>query len=314
MAHDSDPFNRWEAGQELAGRLILAAAAAGGSRVDWPSSFASAAARIIDGARADPAFAAEALALPSEATLAEAMAVVDPDALFAARMGLRSFIGATLGERLHALYAEFAPSGAYRPLPAEAGRRALRHLCLDLIAAAEPATGCELAYRQFSAADNMSDQYAALALLAHHEGAQSEAALGEFHERWRNEALALDKWLLVQATSRRPDTLAVVRRLLAHPDFDLRNPNKVYALLRGFGANHVRFHAADGAGYRFLAEQTLALDAINPQVAARMARCFDRWRRFDAGRQAHARASLERLAGHGSLSRDVAEIVGRALG
>lgn len=314
MAHDSDAFNRWEAGQELASRLILAAA--GGSGADWPASFAAAAARILDAALdgADPAFAAEALALPSEATLAEAMAVVDPDALFAARMGLRSFLGAQLAERLHALYARLAPSGAYRPLPAEAGRRSLRHLCLDLIAAADPASGCALAYRQFATADNMSDQFAALTLLAHHEGPQSEAALGEFHARWRNEALALDKWLQVQATSRRPDTLPVVRRLLAHPDFDLRNPNKVYALLRGFGANHVRFHAADGAGYRFLAEQTLALDAINPQVAARLARCFDRWRRFDAVRQAHARGALERLAGHSELSRDVAEIVGRALG
>ncbi|MBK1681621.1 aminopeptidase N [Rhodocyclus tenuis] len=332
MAHDSDAFNRWEAGQQLASRLILAAAerlaaipadtetntqARAAVASDWPASFAAAAARIldavIDGASADPAFAAEALALPSEATLAEEMSIVDPDALFAARSGLRRFLGTRLSERLHTLYAALAPSAAYRPTSADAGRRALRHLCLDLIAAANPEAGCALAARQFAAADNMSDQYAALVLLAHHGGAAAEQALADFHARWRHEALALDKWLLAQATSRRPDTLAVVRRLLAHDDFDLRNPNKVYALLRGFGANHVRFHAADGAGYRFLAEQTLALDAINPQVAARLARCFDRWRRFDAGRQAQARAALERLAAHDGLSRDVAEIVNRAL-
>ncbi|MRD72439.1 aminopeptidase N [Rhodocyclus tenuis] len=333
MAHDSDAFNRWEAGQQLASRLILGAAArlsALPANADesvaarevaaneWPESFANAAARIldavIDGTSADPAFAAEALALPSEATLAEEMAVVDPDALFAARIGLRRFLGTRLSERLHTLYESLAPSGAYRPTSADAGRRALRHLCLDLIAAADAEAGCALAARQFATADNMSDQYAALVLLAHHGGAAAEQALADFHARWRHEALALDKWLLAQATSRRPDTLAVVRRLLAHADFDLRNPNKVYALLRGFGANHVRFHAADGAGYRFLAEQTLALDAINPQVAARLARCFDRWRRFDAGRQAQARAALERLAAHAGLSRDVAEIVSRALG
>ncbi|MBK5913548.1 aminopeptidase N [Rhodocyclus purpureus] len=321
MAHDSDPFNRWEAGQQLATRLLLGAAARSASEPtvadEWPDSFAVAAARILDSALApggDPAFAAEALALPSEATLAEEMAVVDPDALFTARMGLRAFLGQRLRERLETLYEKLAPSGPYRPLPADAGRRALRSLCLDLITAADPDAGCALAARQFAAADNMSDQYAALALLAHHDRPEAAAALAEFHARWQKEALAIDKWLLVQATSRRPDTLSVVRRLTKHRDFDLRNPNKVYSLLRGFGANHVRFHAADGTGYRFMAEQTLALDAINPQVAARLARAFDRWRRFDAGRQAHARQALERLAGNASLSRDVSEIVGRALG
>jgi aminopeptidase N len=145
-------------------------------------------------------------------------------------------------------------------------------------------------------------------------GPERQEALDRFYDRWQQEALVLDKWLLVQATSRRADTLAEVVRLVAHPAFDLRNPNKVYSLLRGFGANHLHFHAADGSGYRFLAEQTLRLDAINPQVAARLARCFDRWKKFDEGRQAHARAALESMRRQAGLSRDVAEIVGRALG
>ncbi len=316
LAHDDDPFNRWEAGQRLAGRLILGAAAAllEGRRPVWPEAFLAAAARVVEGAADDPAFAAEALALPAEATLAEEMASVDPDALHAARNGLRRFLAVRLEALWRDTYAGLAPRGPYRPDSAEAGRRALRNLCLSYLGEPDGEAARELALAQFESADNMTDQYAALAALSNSEGPQRRHALDAFHGRWQGEALVLDKWLAVQAGSRRPDTLAEVIALTGHRDFDLRNPNKVYALLRGFGANHVRFHAADGAGYRFLAEQILKLDAINPQVAARLARCFDRWRRFDAGRQAHARAALATLADHAGLSRDVGEIVARALG
>jgi len=170
-----------------------------------------------------------------------------------------------------------------------------------------------MAKQQFDRADNMTDQFASLSVLAQSEGGERQQALNAFYARWKDEALVIDKWLQVQASSRRPGTLAEVERLVEHPAFDLRNPNKVYALLRAFGNNHVRFHAADGSGYRFLAEQTRQLDAINPQVASRLARCFDRWRKFDDGRQSHARAALEMLRNHTGLSRDVAEIVERSL-
>jgi aminopeptidase N len=138
--------------------------------------------------------------------------------------------------------------------------------------------------------------------------------LDAFYQRWQGEALVIDKWLQVQATSRLANTLDEVRRLVEHPAFDLCNPNKVYALLRAFGGNHLRFHAADGSGYRFLSEQICRLDSINPQVASRLARCFDRWSRFDIGRQAHARAALETVRRHAGLSRDVCEIVEKSLG
>lgn len=159
----------------------------------------------------------------------------------------------------------------------------------------------------------MTDQFAALATLAQFECDERVAALDTFYQRWQTEPLVIDKWLQVQATSRCVSTLAEVERLVGHPAFDMRNPNKVYALLRAFGSNHVRFHAADGTGYRFLAEQTAKLDAINPQVASRLARCFDRWRKFDTGRQAHARAALQTLRAHAGLSADVFEIVDSAL-
>ncbi len=315
LAHDSDAFNRWEAGQRLASRLILAATAtiSAGGTPTWPASFAQAAARVLAAAEADPAFAAEALSLPGEATLAEQLEVVDPDALHAARNGLRRFLAEQLAAQFQACYERLAPSAAYRPDPADAARRALRNLCLGYLGETDSPAGRALAFSQFKAADNMTDQFASLAVLAQSEGDERKEALAAFYARWQGEALVIDKWLQVQSTSRRPATLAEVSALVAHPAFDLRNPNKVYALLRAFGSNHVRFHAADGSGYRFLAAQTLQLDAINPQVAARLARCFDRWRKFDKQRQSHARAALESLRQHQGLSRDVFEIVSRSL-
>jgi aminopeptidase N len=170
-----------------------------------------------------------------------------------------------------------------------------------------------LAYEQFRAADNMTDAMAALAALANLDCPEREPALAAFYAKWKDEPLVVDKWLAVQSTSRLPGTLARVTELLGHPAFDLKVPNKVYALVRGFSANHVRFHAADGGGYAFLADQVIALNALNPQIAARIARGFDRWSRFDEGRKAHARRQLERIRDTEGLSKDVAEIIGKAL-
>jgi aminopeptidase N len=166
---------------------------------------------------------------------------------------------------------------------------------------------------QFDRADNMTDAMAALSTLANCDCPERRDALDRFYSQWKAEPLVVDKWLGVQATSRLPNTLAEVIRLMSHEAFNIRNPNKVYALIGGFRGNQVRFHAADGAGYRFLADQVIALDALNPTVAARMARGFDRWRKFDDGRQAHARAALERIRDVQGLSTDTFEVISRAL-
>jgi aminopeptidase N len=316
MGHDSDPFNRWEAGQRLASGILLRGtqAIAHGESMHVPAGFIDAFRRVLTGAAADPAFAAEALMLPTETVLAEQMAVVDPDALHAARNHLRQTIARELRADLQAAYANFRTDGPYRPDADAAGRRALRNLCMGYLAELREPAFYSLASAQFHAADNMTDAMAALMTLANHDCPERTAALAAFYERWKDEALIVDKWLSVQATSRLPSTLAEVRALLVHPAFDLRNPNKVYSLIRGFtGANHVRFHAADGSGYAFAADQIIALDRINPQVASRIARAFDRWKRFDTGRQAHARRELERIQRTEKLSRDVGEIVTRAL-
>jgi len=319
LAHESDPFNAWEAGQRLATQLILDAAtaiAAGRSAV-WPAGFVDAARLLLQTqATRGAAFVAEALTLPGETTLAELMPVVDPDALHAARNGLRRHLAEQLESEFAALYAGLAVRDAYAPTSEQAGRRALRNLCLGYLLELDTPAIRELALQQYRSADNMTDQFAALTALANVNAAdcpQREEALADFYTRWKDEALVVDKWLQAQSTSRRPDTLATVKALTAHPAFEIGNPNKVYSLIRAFGANLVRFNAADGSGYAFIADQVLALHDRNPQVASRLARCFDRWRKFDAARQGHARAALERIRDHADLSRDVAEVVGRSL-
>jgi aminopeptidase N len=305
LGHDDDPFNRWEAGQRLAAGIIL--------RQDGEPSiaFLQAIQRLLQDP--DAAFVAEALALPSEAFLAEQLAVVDPDALHAARNRLRRRIAEALKDELLAVYRASEVPGPYAPEAAAIGRRALRNVALGLLMELGTLDLRALCYEQFAQSDNMTESIAALGCLANSDCLERVKALESFYERWQSEPLVVDKWLAVQASSRLPGTLARVRELLSHPAFDLRVPNKVYALIRSFSANHVRFHAPGGEGYAFLADQVLALDRINPQVGARMARGFDRWRKFDAGRQAKARAQLERLRDADGLSRDLAEIVTRAL-
>jgi aminopeptidase N len=302
MAHDDDPFNRWEAGQRLAASTILEAKGA-------PTAAFMAAARELLRDR-DPAFAAEALSLPAETFLAEQLEVVDPDALHESRNRLRRELGRALEQDLLSVYRELKGDSAYSPDARSIGRRALRNLCLSYLVEAGHSA---LAYQQFRAASNMTDAMAALTALANVDCPERLPALDSFYARWEREPLVVDKWLAVQATSRLPGTLARVHELLSHPAFDIKVPNKVYALIRAFASNHVRFHAADGSGYAFLADQVIRLDALNPQVAARMARAFDRWKKFDAGRQAKARAALERIRDTKNLSRDVGEIVTKAL-
>ena len=316
MAHDADPFNRWEAGQRLATTLMLKGIEdfRAGRPFGAPEAFVDAFARVLADAPADPAFAAEALSLPSETYLAEQMAVVDPDAIHAVRVGFARTLGQVLRDELMAAYAANAVTGPYSPDAEAAGRRALRNLSLAYLMETQTDDACALAYAQLNAGENMTDAGAAVAILADFDCAQRTEALETFYAQWKDEPLVIDKWLRVQAMSRLPGTLEEVRRLIDHPAFSIRNPNKVYALIGGFAmANHVRFHAADGSGYAFLTDQVIALDRLNPQVASRMARAFDRWKKFDAGRQAHARAALERIRATTGLSKDVAEIVTKAL-
>jgi len=315
LSHDSDAFNRWEAGQRLAMNVILGGVEAirAGRPFAVPESLVRAFARLLEDAPADPAFAAEAIALPGEGYIAEQLERVEPDAIHSARNQVRRALARGLRRRFEDLYDGMSLAGSYSPDAESAGKRSLRNASLSYLMELDESGIRGRCVAQFRDADNMTDRMAALTALANCDCPERAQALSAFYGEWKDEPLVVDKWLAVQASSRLPGTLEEVRQLTQHPAFELKNPNKVYSLIRTFAANHVRFHAADGSGYEFLAEQILALDPLNPQVAARMARAYDRWRKFDDGRQGHARAALTRIRDSQGLSPDVYEVVSKAL-
>ena len=310
-AHDTDAFARWEAGQQYATGLLLDTIAAiqrGETPVVEPALVQAMEANL-DGA--DPAFVAEALTLPNEAFLADQMAVVDPDAIHAARDLTRKAIAAGLQEKLAAQYERLTDTGPYTTDGAAVGRRSLRNTCLAYLSAFGDPT---LAKAQFGAGGNMTDVLAALSVLSGIDCPERDAALASFHAKWHDDALVLDKWFGIQAMSPLPNTMEAVRALSSHPDFDLRSPNRVRALVSSFTFNQVRFHAADGAGYRFLADTIIRLDPDNPQIAARMVSSLGQWRRFGAGRQAPMQAELARIVALPGLSKNTFEMATKSLG
>lgn len=323
MAFDTDPFNRWEAGQRLAMGILLRGVKAlrrdPQAAEDWiPTSYVEAIRHLLASAfqpGGDPSLVAEALVLPLEMVLAEQMDVTDPDAIHGARLALRRHVARELREPLLEAYHALKPEGPYSPEGRQAGPRTLRNTCLAYLAELGDVPSRALVLAHYEHAANMTDTMAALATVANLDIPARRQVLDHFYAKWKYEALVVDKWLQVQATSRLAGTLEAVRSLMSHEAFDLRNPNKVYSLLRAFcAANPKHFHSADGSGYRFAADVILQLDPLNPQVASRIARSFDRWRKFDAGRQAHAQEQLRRIQAQSSLSGDVAEVVGKSLG
>ncbi len=316
-AHDGDSFNRWQAAQTLAVRLLTRSTKAirAGEAPLYEPAYADALRRVLAGAAADPAFAALALSLPGEADLAREIGQdIDPDAIHLARDAVRADIGRTLADPLRANYDQLADPGPYMPDAASAGRRSLRSVTLDLIAAGDRPGGVELARAQFAAATNMTDQLSALAILAQVPGPAREDALAAFYADFRDDALVIDKWLMLQAIQPDADVLDRIRGLMEHTAFSIKNPNRVRALIGSFATgNPTRFNAADGSGFDFIANMVVTLDRFNAQVAARLLSSFKSWRSLELGRQAKARAALERVAGTAKLSADVADIASRSL-
>jgi aminopeptidase N len=323
LAHDSDPFNRWEAGQRLATRelLALASRAASGMPLELDDSVVAAFARVLTDKTLSPAFRELALILPSEAYLAEQMAESNPAAVHTARQFVRKRLANALKNEWLAVYEANLTPGAYEATPQAGGHRALKNLALSYLAELDdPADAVRLASAQYASANNMTDRAAALSALlsaaAASGGNDAQNALEDFYQRFENEPLVIDKWFALQATQRgsaqRP-TIEIVRKLMAHPAFNLKNPNRARSLIFSFcAANPAQFHAEDGSGYAFWAEQVIALDALNPQVAARLARSLELWRRFTPTLRDGMRAALEKVAAQ-VKSRDVREIVEKAL-
>nr|WP_315253437.1 aminopeptidase N [uncultured Duganella sp.] len=313
--HDSDPVNRWEAGQRLAMERLLkltsqvAAHGAAGLKLD--QTFINAMRSVLTDDTLDPAFRELALILPSETIIAEQMDVVDPQAIHSARQFMRRTIGAALKRELLAQYHANQTPGEYSPDALSAGKRALKNLCLSYLLVAPADEELKLVQQQLETATNMTDRSAALVSLIH-SGADAGAYLSAFYQAFDNEALVIDKWFAMQAAA--PTTnVAAVRELMKHPAFTLKTPNRARALIFNFtNANPSQFHAADGSAYEFWAEYVIKLDAINPQVAARLARAMDRWRRYAPALRAKMKQALEQVAAQ-KLSNDVAEVITKAL-
>jgi aminopeptidase N len=260
----------------------------------------------------DPAFIAEALLLPSESFIGDQMPVVDPDAIGAAREALRIDIGTALESHWRAAYDDtHADHYVYAPGPK--GARRLHTVALGYIAASGAVDAPRIAMRQFDRADNMTDRQGALGVLVNGDAPERAEALAAFYARYRDDALVLDKWFSTQAFSMRADTVDAVIALAEHPDFTLGNPNRVRSLVGAFANNQRAFHHASGRGYRFLADNVLAVDRLNPQTAARLVPPLGRWRRFGEARAALMRAELQRILASPGLSRDVYEQVSKSL-
>jgi len=315
LSFDSDPVNRWEAGQRLTLKLLLPSIAdyQKAREPRFPDYLANAFGHVLTDGLKDPAFAAEALALPLEVYIAEQLPVIDPDAVHQVRLAMRRFLAERLKTGLRKTYDACVVTGTYSPDAASAGRRALRNLCLAYLMERDDPEVRHMCVKQLDEADNMTDALAALIALSNCDCPERKVALEQFYRKWQDEPLVVDKWLGVEASSRLPGTVGRVSELTSHPAFTLENPNKVYALIGSFGVNQVNFHAADGSGYNFMQEQIIALDPINPQVAARMARNFERWKRFEPKRKELMKTALEAVSTVHGLSKETAEVVSKAL-
>ena len=316
-AYDSDPFNRWQALQTIATQLLIenVKLVRSGTLPKSDERLLLALSRLVEDVSLEHAFVALALVPPGEGDIAREIGRdIDPDAIYRARHALRLDIGHRLGPALSTVYDRLSVAGGYSPDAASAGRRSLRNVTLDLMATGGAAEAIARAARQYADADNMTDRMAALTTLSLHDGAERERALADFYQRYANDALVVDKWFSLQAASPRPDTLDRVRELTKHAAFSMTNPNRVRALIGAFAqGNPTQFNRADGAGYDFVAGAILALDPKNPQIAARLATAFRSWRTLEEGRRNKAEAVLRRIQTTRGLSRDLSDIVERAL-
>lgn len=320
LAHDSDAFNRWEAGQRLAMRrlLKLTAAVQQGETLSLDDMLIEALRAALNDRQLDPAFRELLLTLPSEATIAEQMAVVDPQSIHIARQFLRNSLSQHLRADFLSAYEENLTPGKYSPDAHSAAKRGLKNLALSYLAEWQDESTFALAKTQYDGAENMTDRMAALSALTHFSGNARQAkvvaqTLQRFYRQFKQDALVIDKWFSLQAMARNTD-VNKMRELMRHPAFNLANPNRARSLIFAFcNANPSQFHAPDGSAYAFWAEMVIALNKLNPQVAARLARSLDRWKKYPKHLQAAMRSALQQVAESKKLSKDVAEVVSKAL-
>ena len=316
FAHDPDPFNRWDAGQTLAINTLLELVKQlqTGAEPALDDDFVEAFRATLEHTSLDPALITQALTLPSESYLADQCETVDVDAIYQAREFVRTTLAERLQESFARIYRSYDHQEDYRFDAEHMAQRSLKNLCLGYLTEVDNPQARERCLDQLQHANNMTDTLAALSALAQHAWPERELQLHHFYAKWQHDPQVVDKWFGIQAGSRLPDTLEQVRKLLHHPAFRLTNPNKVRALIGRFCmGNPVRFHAANGEGYHFLADRVIELDGINPQMAARLVSALSRWKRFDVNRQTLMQTQLQRIVERSKVSRDVFEIVSKSL-
>jgi len=310
MAHDSDAFNRWDAAQTFAQDILLNLAEHYQARetLRLDALFVESFGKILNDERLDGSIRAMMLDLPEERLLAQAQNIMDFEALYHAREFVRCTIAEHFETDLRNLYYAQMMS-TYQNDKASVAKRRLKKRALQYLTALSKPDTTALALHQFETANNMTDAQTALECLVEIGGVACEKALQSFYNKWQHDPLVLDKWFAFQAQSKAKDTFEKVKMLIKHSDFNMRNPNRVRALLATFGRNAVRFHEQHGGGYQFIADQVLVLDEINPQIAARLVSHFNNWRKLDETRQALIEKQLQRIEQHSHLSNDVREIV-----
>lgn len=312
LKHDTDGYNRWDAGQQLAYRFIL-------KLIENPNTdikmIVDVYRDILEHDHHDKSFIAELLTLPSEVYIGEQMPVIDVDGIYKARLFLRKQLAQQLQQQFLAHYHDHAFVRPYSNDRESIGRRRLQNVCLSYLMLLGDAEILKHCMRQFENADNMTDVLGALNTLVDIDCAERKYALDEFYRKWQHDSLVMDKWLAIQARSELPDNLSRVKALMQNPAFDIKNPNKIRSLIGVFcHDNIVQFHDKSGAGYEFLTEQVLKLDPLNPQVAARLLEPMTHWQRYDAARQQLMRNCLERIVKTEGLSKDTYEIAAKSLG
>ncbi|XP_026403811.1 puromycin-sensitive aminopeptidase-like isoform X2 [Papaver somniferum] len=315
LAHDSDEFNRWEAGQVLARNLMLSLVAdfQQNKPLALKADYVHGLRSILSDTSLDKEFIAKAITLPGVGEIMDMMEIADPDAVHAVRSFIRKHLASELKAEFLRTVENNRSCDPYVFDHSNMSRRALKNIALAYLASFEDTQITELALNEYRTATNMTDQFAALAALVQNPGKTRDDVLADFYGKWKHDYLVVNKWFALQAMSDIPGNVENVRKLLQHPGFDLCNPNKVYSLIGGFCGSPVNFHAKDGSGYKFLGEIVVQLDKINPQVASRMVSAFSRWRRYDETRQAFAKAQLEMIMSTNGLSENVFEIASKSL-
>jgi aminopeptidase N len=316
MANDSDSFSQWDAGQQLLINVLLqlAEVAKQGHSLSLPSELVEQFGRVLESGASSPALVAKMLVLPSENYLAAQQKPADVDAIHAARAYVKRELALRLKQQFSTLYSQLCTRDKYQFNATDMAKRSLKNICLDYLMTTGDPMQTQRCLKQMKQSDNMTDTMAGLAALVEHEGPEREHALRAFYEQWQHDRQVVDKWLAVQAQSNLADTLLRVKGLMTHPAFNMTNPNNVRSLIGQFCRNNpINFHAIDGSGYQFLAEQIIVLDKLNPQIASRQLGAFNSWQQYDEERQDLMKSALQSIADQQALSADVYEIVTKYL-